>query len=87
MPTVVRGAYFYLYLFMDLFSRKIVGWQVYDSESTEQASALMQDICQRQGIEHSQLSVHSDNGSPMRGKPCWPHCNGWVLRPHAAARV
>lgn len=68
LPTVVRGAYFYLYLFVDLFSRKIVGWQVYDCESSEQASALMQDICQRQGIEPGQLSVHSDNGSPMRGE-------------------
>ena len=68
LPTVVRGAYFYLYLFVDLFSRKVVGWQVYDSESAEQASALMQDICQRQGIEPGQLSVHSDNGSPMRGE-------------------
>ncbi|MDO9482644.1 MAG: IS3 family transposase [Hydrogenophaga sp.] len=68
LPTAVRGSYFYLYLFVDLFSRKVVGWQVYDRESTEQASALMQDICQRQGIEPGQLSVHSDNGSPMRGE-------------------
>ena len=44
LPTEVRGIHFYLYLFVDLFSRKIVGWQVYDSESTEQASALLQDI-------------------------------------------
>lgn len=68
LPTEVRGIHFYLYLFVDLFSRKIVGWQVYDSESTEQASALLQDICQRQGIQPAQLSVHSDNGSPMRGE-------------------
>lgn len=68
LPTEVRGIHFYLYLFVDLFSRKIVGWQVYDRESTEQASALLQDICQRQGIQPAQLSVHSDNGSPMRGE-------------------
>ena len=30
LPTQVRGIYFYLYLFVDLFSRKIVGWQVYE---------------------------------------------------------
>ena len=34
----------------------------------EQASALLQDICQRQGIQPAQLCVHSDNGSPMRGE-------------------
>jgi putative transposase len=68
LPTEVRGIYFYLYLFVDLFSRKIVGWQVYDCESAERAGALLQDICQRQGIEPGRLTVHSDNGSPMRGE-------------------
>jgi putative transposase len=68
LPTEVRGVHFYLYLFVDLFSRKVVGWHVYDSESAEQASALLQDICQRQGIEPGRLIVHSDNGSPMKGE-------------------
>jgi len=68
LPTLVRGIYFYLYLFVDLFSRRIVGWQVYDSESAQQASELLQDICQRQGIVPDQLTVHSDNGSPMKGE-------------------
>jgi putative transposase len=68
LPTEVRGIYFYLYLFVDLFSRKIVGWQVYDCESAERAGALLQDICQRQGIEPGRLTVHSDNGSPMKGE-------------------
>jgi putative transposase len=65
---MVRGTCFYLYLFVDLFSRKIVGRQVYGGESAEQVDALMQDIYQRQGIGPAQLSVHSDSGSPMRGK-------------------
>jgi len=68
LPTQVRGSYFYLYLFVDLFSRKIVGWQVYDCESAELASALLQDICTRQGIVAQQLVVHSDNGAPMKGE-------------------
>jgi transposase InsO family protein len=68
LPTQVRGDYFYLYLFVDLFSRKIVGWQVFDSESAQRASDLLKDICARQGIAPGQLVVHSDNGSPMRGE-------------------
>jgi transposase InsO family protein len=68
LPTQVRGSYFYLYLFVDLFSRKIVGWQVYDAESAELAGALLQDICARHGIQAGQLVVHSDNGSPMKGE-------------------
>ncbi|OYV45940.1 MAG: IS3 family transposase, partial [Burkholderiales bacterium 21-58-4] len=40
LPTRVRGTYFYLYLFMDIFSRKIVGWQVYEAESSDLASEV-----------------------------------------------
>ena len=68
LPTDVRGVYFYLYLFVDLFSRKIVGWQVYDSESADRAGELLTDICARQRIAPQQLTLHSDNGSPMKGE-------------------
>jgi transposase InsO family protein len=68
LPTRVRGIHFYLYLFVDLYSRKIVGWQVYDCESAELAAGLLQDICARHGIARGQLVVHSDNGSPMKGE-------------------
>ena len=68
LPTQLRGAYFYLYLFVDVFSRKIVGWQVFDCESAELAAGLLQDICLRLGISPGQLTVHSDNGGPMKGE-------------------
>lgn len=67
LPTQVMGIYFYLYLFMDIFSRKIIGWQVYESESSELASEVMRDICERENIAPKQVVLHSDNGSPMKG--------------------
>lgn len=67
LPTRVLGIYFYLYLFMDIFSRKIVGWQIYDAESSELASEVMRDICERENIAPNQVVLHSDNGSPMKG--------------------
>jgi putative transposase len=67
LPTPILGLYFYLYLFMDVFSRKIVGWQVYESESSELAAQVMRDICVRLNIAPNQLKLHSDNGSPMKG--------------------
>lgn len=67
LPTQVKGIYFYLYLFMDIFSRKIVGWQVYEAESSELASEVMRDICARENIPPNQVVLHSDNGSPMKG--------------------
>ena len=68
LPSQVRGSYFYLYLFVDLFSRKAVGWQVFDCESADLASALLVDICLRHAIAPDQLTVHSDNGAPMKGE-------------------
>lgn len=67
LPTLVMGCYFYLYLFMDIFSRKIVGWQIYDVESSELAGEVMRDIGTREGISRNQVVLHSDNGSPMKG--------------------
>jgi transposase InsO family protein len=67
LPTLVKGQYFYLYLFMDIFSRKIVGWQIYETESSELASEVMRDICLRENVAPNQVVLHSDNGSPMKG--------------------
>ena len=67
LPTPVKGLYFYLYLFMDIFSRKIIGWQIYESESAELAGDVMRDICAREGIKADQVVLHSDNGHPMKG--------------------
>lgn len=68
LPTTIKGVYFYLYLFVDIFSRHIVGWQVYGSESADQAAALLTDICLRNDIHQDQVTLHSDNGSPMKGE-------------------
>ena len=67
LPTRVRGLYFYLYLFMDIFSRKVVGWQIYETESSELASEVLRDICIQEQIAPNQVVLHSDNGSPMKG--------------------
>ena len=52
---------------MDIYSRKIVGWQVYEEESSALAGDLMTDICQREDVAPDQVTLHSDNGSPMKG--------------------
>ena len=63
----VRGQYFYLYLFLDIFSRKIVGAEVHAAESMEHSSRLLKLICAREGIKDGELTVHADNGGPMKG--------------------
>jgi len=67
LNSCIKGRYYYLYLFMDLYSRKIVGWQVHDCESSSYAAELVQDIVNRENITKDSLVIHSDNGSPMKG--------------------
>ena len=67
LPTQVRGVFYYLYMVLDIYSRKIVGWQVYDNESSALAADLMTAICRQEDIQKNQVVLHSDNGSPMKG--------------------
>jgi len=67
LPTAIKGQFYYLYLFLDIFSRQIVGWQVFAEESSHYASELLRDIYGREGLQPGQVILHSDNGSPMKG--------------------
>lgn len=67
LNSPIRGAYYYLYLVEDIFSRMIVGWTIEEVESADHGSRLIDRICQEQGIAKGQLTLHSDNGGPMTG--------------------
>jgi transposase InsO family protein len=67
LATTIQGVFFYLYLIMDVFSRKIVGWEVYASESADQAARVFGKAYLREGVAGKDLVLHSDNGSPMKG--------------------
>ena len=71
--TKLRGpakwTYFYLYVILDVFSRYVVGWMVAPRESAELAKKLIEESCEKQDIQPSQLTLHADRGSAMRSKP------------------
>lgn len=67
LPSTVKGLFFYLYIFMDIYSRKIVGWQVFEEQSDEWASEILFDTARREGIRPNRVTLHSDNGGPMKG--------------------
>ena len=62
----VRGVFFFLYFVMDLFSRKIVGWEVYESESSAHLARVIGRATLTEG-GRAPVQLHSDNGSPMKG--------------------
>lgn len=68
-PGPARGIYFYLYLILDLFSRKIVTWDIWLEESAENAGQLVRRavLSEQRSVPLKSLILHSDNGSPMKG--------------------
>jgi putative transposase len=66
LPGPIRGMYYRLYMIMDIFSRKIIGWEVWETETGENASTLMKRAILSEGIKGQPLVLHSDNGSPMK---------------------
>jgi len=67
LPTAVKGQYFYWYMMLDVFSRKIVGHEVHMAESAELAALLMRRASLAEGLAGRGLVLHSDNGSAMKG--------------------
>ena len=65
LPTTVRGIYLHLYLVMDVWSRRIVGWRIAEADSAEIAAQLISDACHQGGFDPKGLVLHSDNGKPM----------------------
>jgi putative transposase len=61
--------YFYLYVFIDVFSRCVVGWMVATRESATLAKKLISETCAKQNILPDQLTIHADRGSSMKSKP------------------
>ena len=64
----VRWSYFSLYVLLDIFSRYVVGWLIAEQESAALAELLVVESCARQGIVRDQLTLHADNGGPMRAQ-------------------
>ena len=67
LPTAVKGIFLYLYLIIDLYSRKIVGWEVYTDQTSEQAAEVVSKAWLREKVVGKPLVLHSDNGTPMKG--------------------
>jgi len=64
----VKGIYFRLYMIIDLFSRKVVAWEVWESEEAHYAETLIKKAVIIEKIQGNPLVLHSDNGSPMKAE-------------------
>jgi Integrase core domain. len=71
--TKLRGpakwTYFYLYVILDIFSRRVLGWRVEEVESATLFTPLFKETVAKHGVPPGQLTLHADRGGPMKAKP------------------
>jgi len=64
----VKWSYFYLYVILDIFSRRVVGWRIEHAESASQFKELFIDAMGKNAVPRDQLTLHADRGGPMKAK-------------------
>ena len=67
LKSTIAGHFFYLYLIMDVWSRKIVAATVFNKECGQNSALMMVEAYYRHDVDPKKLTLHSDNGGPMKG--------------------
>jgi transposase InsO family protein len=68
LPAEVLGRFFYLYLVLDLYSRKIIGWEVHETDSSDHAVDLVRRTALAEKIHSlpAKPVLHGDNGATLK---------------------
>jgi putative transposase len=68
LPAAVIGMWFHLYLILDLYSRKIVGWEVHATDDSVHAAHLVRRTALAEGIATmlTKPVLHGDNGATLK---------------------
>lgn len=83
LPAQVMGRWFYLYLILDLYSRKIVGWEVHDVDHADHAAHLVRRTALAEGIAAmgTKPVLHGDNGSTLKATTVLAMLNWLGVKP------
>ncbi len=88
LPSTVKGRWFYLYMILDIFSRKIVGYEVHEAEKGELAAELVQRTVWKEKCGHNPLVLHADNGAAMKSQTLQIKLQELAITPsHSRPRV
>ena len=68
LPAQTQGHWFYLYLILDLYSRKVVGFEVHDTDSAEHAAHLARRTALAEAVHAmpARPVLHGDNGATLK---------------------
>ena len=83
LPANVQGRWFYLYLILDLYSRKIVGWEVHASDDADHAAHLVRRTALAEGIATLKIKpvLHGDNGATLKATTVLAMLNWLGVKP------
>jgi Transposase and inactivated derivatives len=83
LPAQVLGRWFHLYLILDLYSRKIVGAEVHDTDHSDHAAHLVRRTALAEGIAtlDSKPVLHGDNGSTLKATTVLAMLNWLGVKP------
>jgi len=83
LPATVLGKWFHLYLILDLYSRKIVGWEVHDTDDANHAAHLVRRTALAEGIAAlvNKPVLHGDNGSTLKATTVLAMLNWLGVKP------
>lgn len=65
LRSMVKGIFFFAYMIIDIWDKSIIGWEIHEKESDEYARYLFERTLHEE--KYPQVSIHSDNGNPMKG--------------------
>ena len=83
LPAIVLGRWFHLYLILDLYSRKIVGWEVHETDDSDHAVHLVRRTALAEGIAMMPVKpvLHGDNGSTLKATTVLAMLNWLGVKP------
>jgi transposase InsO family protein len=66
LPGPAKGMYYYLIVIIDIYSRKIVGWEAFLAESADNACGVRERAVLAERMVLQPLVLHADNGSSFK---------------------
>lgn len=91
LPAIITGVFWYLYVILDIFSRKIVGHEVYDSDRCEHAIEVLRRTALAEGVAMlpEKPVLHGDNGPTLKATTVlammdWPGVRASHSRPRVS---
>lgn len=85
LPGEVAGRWFFLYLILDLYSRKVIGFEVHDSDRADHAVALLKKTALAEGLHgrppEQRPVLHGDNGATLKATTVLATLHWLKIRP------